>query len=212
MTDFPGAIAKRYDLLSKQSCCLSCGGAFSLARIEPGYVCADLGCGKGHDVLRMATMAGEKGFAFGVDISDGMIETAKKNAAIMRVDNVRFIKSPLEQIDMESNSADVIISNCTINHSLEQGKVWKEIARILKSGGHFVVSDIYALESVPEKFRNDPQAVSECWAGAETKERYFDNIKMAGLAGLEILEESAPYEKGKIKVASFTIKGVKPKI
>jgi arsenite methyltransferase len=210
MTDFPGAIARRYDGLSKQSCCLSCGGAFSLANIEPGFVCVDLGCGKGHDVLRMATMTGEQGFAFGIDISDGMIETAKKNAAIMRAENARFVKSPLEQIDLDNGIADVVISNCTINHSLDQANVWKEIARILKSGGHFVVSDIYALEEVPEEYRNDPIAVSECWAGAETREKYLQNILAAGLTEISIIEESAPYEKGSIHVASFTVKGIKP--
>jgi arsenite methyltransferase len=210
MTDFPGAIARRYDGLSKQSCCLSCGGAFSLANIEPGFVCVDLGCGKGHDVLRMATMTGEQGFAFGIDISDGMIETAKKNAAIMRAENARFVKSPLEQIDLDNGIADVVISNCTINHSLDQANVWKEMARILKSGGHFVVSDIYALEEVPEEYRNDPIAVSECWAGAETREKYLQNILAAGLTEISIIEESAPYEKGSIHVASFTVKGIKP--
>jgi arsenite methyltransferase len=210
MTDFPGTIAKRYDGLSKQSCCLSCGGAFSLANIEPGFVCVDLGCGKGHDVLRMATMTGEKGFAFGIDISDGMIETAQRNAAIMRAENVLFVKSPLEQIDLDNDIADVVISNCTINHSLDQAKVWKEIARILKRGGHFVVSDIYALEQVPEAYRNDPIAVSECWAGAETREKYICNIEAAGLSDISILEESAPYEKGSVHVVSFTVKGLKP--
>jgi arsenite methyltransferase len=209
MSNLPEAITKRYDGLAKQSCCLSCGGAFSLASIEPGFVCVDLGCGKGHDVLRMATMAGEEGFAYGVDISDGMIETATKNAAIMRAENVRFMKSHLENIDLENDLADVVISNCTINHSLDQGKVWKEVARILKSGGHFVVSDIYALEAVPESYRNDPVAVSECWAGAETKEKYIRNIEKAGLSEISILEESSPYEKGSIHVASFTVKGLK---
>lgn len=210
MTDFPGTIARRYDGLSKQSCCLSCGGAFSLANIEPGFVCVDLGCGKGHDVLRMATMTGEQGFAFGIDISDGMIETAKKNAAIMRAENARFVKSPLEQIDLDNGIADVVISNCTINHSLDQANVWKEMARILKSGGQFVVSDIFALEEVPEEYRNDPIAVSECWAGAETREKYLQNILAAGLSEISIIEESAPYEKGSIHVASFTVKGIKP--
>lgn len=210
MRDNPATIAKRYDALSKQSCCLSCGGAFSLASIKPGFVCVDLGCGKGHDVLRMATMAGENGFVYGIDISDGMLETAKKNAAIMRVQNARFIKSQLEEIDLPDNLADVLISNCTINHSLNQAKVWKEIFRILKNGGSFVVSDIYALEPVPEKYRNDPVSVAECWAGAETKENYIRNIEAAGLIDISFLEESAPYAKGEIVVASFTVKGKKP--
>ncbi|MFO7978973.1 MAG: methyltransferase domain-containing protein [Bacteroidales bacterium] len=206
---FSQAITKRYDQLSGQECCLSCGGAFSLATIEEGFVCVDLGAGKGLDVLRMASLAGDKGFAYGVDISDKMMEVALQNAERLKISNVKFIKSPLEQIDLEPGIADVIISNCTLNHSLDQAKVWKEISRILKPGGTFVVSDIYALEDIPGEYRNDPQAVSECWAGAVTREKYIDNILQAGLSGIEMLEESTPYEKGKTRVASFTVKGNK---
>ena len=210
MNHFTQALTERYNKLSKQSCCLSCGGAFALATVKPGFVCIDLGCGKGHDVLRMATMAGAEGLAYGVDISDGMIETAKKNAAIMGADNVRFIKSKLEEIKLDNALADLVISNCTINHSLNQAQVWKEIGRILKPGGSFVVSDIYAIEPVPDFYRHDPVSVSECWAGAETKESYLKNIEAAGFEQITIVEESAPYDKGEIAVASFTIKGIKP--
>ena len=205
---FTAAISKRYDELSGQECCLSCGGAFSFAAIEEGFVCVDLGCGKGLDVLRMATLAGEPGFAYGVDISEGMMQTARANASKLQLTNVDFIKSPLEHIDLADDIADLVISNCTINHSLEQEKVWREIARILKPGGRFVVSDIYALDVVPDHFRNDPDAVSQCWAGAVIKETYMANILAAGFQQLEIIEESAPYEKGTIRVASFTVQGV----
>ena len=209
MTDYSKSIAKRYDSLSKEDCCLSCGGAFSLTDIQPGNTCIDLGCGRGHDVLRMALLAGEEGFAYGVDISDGMMETAKDQAEKMGIEQIGFVKSPLEDIHLDDGIADVIISNCTINHSLNQAKVWKEVARLLKPGGYFVVSDIYAMEEVPESFRHNPEMVAECWAGAETKETYLRHIAEAGLQDIEILEESAPYEKGKIKVASFTVKGRK---
>ncbi len=203
------SIAKRYDSLSQADCCLSCGGALSLAQIGPGDVCVDLGCGKGHDVLRMATLAGSKGFAYGVDISTGMMDTARQNAKKLNLENVDFIYSELEDIRLEDNLADVVISNCTINHSLEQAKVWKEVGRILKKGGYFVVSDIYAIKPVPEQYRNNPDMVAECWAGAVVKEKYVKNLIEAGFEQLEILEESEPYKKGKIEVASFTIKGIK---
>ncbi len=209
MDKYANSIAKRYDTLSTQDCCLSCGGALSFAEVKPGDVCIDLGCGKGRDVLRMATLAGEEGHAYGVDISDGMMDTAGKQAEIIGLKNIGFVKSPLEEISLEDGIANVIISNCTINHSLQQDKVWQEIARLLKKGGHFVVSDIYAVETVPDKFRNDPEMVAECWAGAVTREVYFENVIKAGLHSIEIMEESQPYEKGKIKVASFTIKGMK---
>lgn len=207
--NFTQAISKRYDVLSDQECCLSCGGAINYADIKPGFRCADLGSGKGYDVLKMATMAGEEGFAWGVDVSESMMETARENARKLNLKNTAFVKSELESINLPDNSLDVVLSNCTINHSLDQDKVWKEIFRILKPGGTFVVSDIYASEEVPDKYRNDPEAVAECWAGAETKEKYYANLQNAGFGKVEILEESVPYEKGKIKVSSFTIKGQK---
>ena len=208
--NFTQAISKRYDELSGQECCLSCGGAINYAEIKPGFRCADLGSGKGYDVLKMATMAGEEGFAWGVDVSESMMETARENAGKLNLKNTAFVKSELESIDLQDNSLDLVLSNCTINHSLDQGKVWKEIFRILKPGGTFVVSDIYALEEVPDLYRNDPEAVAECWAGSVTKENYYLNLKNAGFGKIEIIEESAPYEKGKIKVCSFTIMGQKP--
>ncbi|MDX9941355.1 MAG: methyltransferase domain-containing protein [Bacteroidales bacterium] len=205
-----GAIAMGFDGLSKKNCRLSCGGAFSLATIIPGDTCIDLGCGKGHDVMRMARVTGEKGHAFGIDLSRGMIETAKMNAEVMRAHNASFIQSTLEEITLEDDMADVVISNCTINHSLHQGQVWNEIFRILKPGGTFVVSDIYATEEVPEQYKTDPSAVAGCWAGAETKENYLAHIAKAGFVNISILEESAPYTKGCIRAASFTLQGKKP--
>jgi len=206
---FTKAISLRYDELSGQPCCLSCGGAINYVDIKPGFRCADLGSGKGFDVLKMATMATSSGFAFGIDVSEAMMETARENARKLNQTNTAFIKSELENIQMDDNSLDLVLSNCTINHSLDQASVWKEIYRILKPGGYFVVSDIYSLDPVPDHYRNDPEAVAECWAGSETKERYLENIRNAGFPGVEFIEESTPYEKGKIKVCSFTIKGFK---
>lgn len=207
--EFTQAISKRYDELSGQQCCLSCGGAINYADIKAGDFCADLGSGKGYDVLKMATMATETGFAYGIDVSDAMMETAKENARKLNLNNTAFVKSELENIQLEDETLDLVLSNCTINHSLDQSKVWKEIFRILKPGGTFVVSDIYALSQVPDHFRNDPEAVAECWAGSVTKEEYFQNIKEAGFLSADIIEESAPYNKGEVKVCSFTIKGTK---
>ncbi len=210
MKNFPQTLVKRYDKLASEDCCLSCGKAFSFSRVQAGEVCVDLGSGQGHDVLRMAIVAGETGRAYGIDLSQGMIETARNNLAKLQLKNVAFISSPLEAIQLDNDLADVVISNCTINHSLEQARVWKEVFRILKPGGRFVVSDIYSLEQVPSEYANDPVAVSECWAGAVIKEKYLQNIIDAGFTNLEILEESLPYDKGKIRLASFTINGKKP--
>ncbi len=206
---FTKAISLRYDELSGQECCLSCGGAINFADIKPGFRCADLGSGKGFDVLKMATLAGSDGFAWGIDVSEAMMETARENARKLNLYNTAFVKSELENIDLPDESLDLVLSNCTINHSLDQSKVWKEIFRILKPGGTFVVSDIFSLAEVPEEFRNSPDSVAECWAGAVTKDQYFKNINDSGFRKIELIEESKPYIKGKVNVCSFTVKGVK---
>jgi ubiquinone/menaquinone biosynthesis C-methylase UbiE len=166
-----------------------------------------LGSGRGTDVLRLADEVGETGFVYGVDVSDGMLKKAEKNAEKLGVTNVKFIKSELEDIKIETGTVNLVISNCTINHASDKLKTWSEIKRILKKGGRFVVSDIYSIGEVPEEYRTDPQAVAECWAGATTKQEYLDTLTKVGFKDIEILEESAPYPKGKIQVASFTIAG-----
>jgi arsenite methyltransferase len=205
------SINLRYTELAEQSCCLSCGGAINFAEPQPGECCVDLGSGRGTDVLRMAETIGEKGFVFGIDVSDGMLEAAKKNAKKLGVTNVSFIQSDLERIAVPTGVADLVISNCTINHAADKHKVWNEIYRILKGGGRFVVSDIYATEPVPDTYKNDPVAVSECWAGAVTRQEYLETLAEVGFKEISILEESKPYPKGSIHVASLTIFGKKEK-
>jgi arsenite methyltransferase len=202
-------INERYSKLAEDTCCLSCGGAINYSDPKPGEVCVDLGCGRGNDVIRMAQRVGDQGLVYGLDISDGMIEKANKNAAKLEVTNVKFIKSELESIKLPSAIADLVISNCTINHASDKVSVWNEIYRILKKGGRFVISDIYSLEDVPEEYRNDPIAVSECWAGSIKKDEYMRIIADAGFSEVDILEESKPYMKGKIEISSFTIIGKK---
>jgi ubiquinone/menaquinone biosynthesis C-methylase UbiE len=198
----------RYSVLAEDdACCLSCGGAINHSKALPGEVCVDLGSGRGTDVLRLADEVGETGFVYGVDVSDGMLKKAEKNAEKLGVTNVKFIKSELEDIKIETGTVNLVISNCTINHASDKLKTWSEIKRILKKGGRFVVSDIYSIGEVPEEYRTDPQAVAECWAGATTKQEYLDTLTKVGFKDIEILEESAPYPKGKIQVASFTIAG-----
>jgi ubiquinone/menaquinone biosynthesis C-methylase UbiE len=202
-------INKRYSELSDNSCCLSCGGAVNYAAVKPGEVCIDLGSGRGTDVIRMAEDAGAEGFVYGIDISDGMLEKAIKNVKKFNIKNVKFLKNELEKIELPDETADLIISNCTINHSQNKRAVWSEIYRLLKPNGRFVISDIYSTKPVPEEYRNDPVAVAECWAGAVTKEEYFEQMGFAGFGFVDVLEESKPYSKGKIEVVSFTIAGIK---
>jgi arsenite methyltransferase len=201
----------RYSALAEQSCCLSCGGALNHAKPQPGEYCVDLGSGRGTDVLRMAEEVGVNGFVTGVDISEGMLETARKNASKLGISNVDFLQSDLETLPLCNEFADLVISNCTINHASDKNKVWNEVYRILKTGGRFVISDIYSLSPIPEEYRNDPVAASECWAGAVTRTAYLKSLVDAGFTGIQILEESKPYAKGKAEVASITILGRKEK-
>lgn len=204
-----GAINIRYSKLAEKSCCLSCGGALNHAAAAEGEVCADLGSGRGLDVMKMASSVGSKGKAYGIDISEGMLKKARLNAGKFDVNNVEFIKSELEVLPFKDNELDLIISNCTINHASDKKSVWKEIFRSLKKGGRFVISDIYSLEEVPEEYRNDPDAIAECWAGSVTRNVYLEQLEQAGFGDLDILEESDPYDKEKIKCVSWTIRAYK---
>jgi arsenite methyltransferase len=204
-------IDKRYTQLAESTCCLSCGGAMNYSNASGGEICVDLGSGRGTDAIRLAEAVGKDGFVYGIDISEGMIRKAVSTARQLGINNVEFLHSPLEKISIADNTINLVISNCTINHSSDKQSVWDEIYRMLKPGGRFVVSDIYSSEAVPEEFKNDPVAISECWAGAVTRDEYLAHLLKSGFTSLEIREESAPYEKGKIIVSSWTISGYKPK-
>ena len=203
------AINERYTSLSETSCCLSCGGAINHAKPQPGETCVDLGSGRGNDVIRLAEEVGENGFVFGIDISEGMIAKANATLEKFEVQNARILKAELESLPLRDNSIHLVISNCTINHASDKPAVWGEVYRILKSGGRFVVSDIYAVQPIAEKYRNDPAAVAECWAGSVTRAEYLTMLEKAGFNDIKIFEESEPYAKGQAEVASFTISGRK---
>ena len=203
------AINERYTQLSETSCCLSCGGAINHAKPQTGEVCVDLGSGRGNDVIRLSEEVGETGYVYGIDISEGMVAKAKANLEKFDVENAKILQAELEKLPLEDNSVNLVISNCTINHAADKQAVWNEIFRILKPDGRFVVSDIYATSPIADEYRNDPTAVAECWAGSVTKDEYLTALERAGFKNLIIYEESAPYEKGKAEVASWTISGRK---
>jgi len=205
------AINSRYSSLSETSCCLSCGGAINHARPKSGETCVDLGSGRGNDVIRLAEEVGETGFVFGIDISEGMIAKAVANLEKFEVNNAKILKAELENLPLRNGSVNLVISNCTINHAADKQAVWSEIYRILKEGGRFVVSDIYATQPIADEFRNDPAAVAECWAGSVTRAEYLTMLEDAGFVDIKIFEESEPYAKGQAEVASFTISGYKKK-
>jgi arsenite methyltransferase len=203
------AINVRYGDLAEKSCCLSCGGAVNHAEPQAGERCLDLGSGRGNDVIRMAEAVGTEGKVWGIDISDGMLKKARRNAEKLDVTNVEFIKSELENLPLKCGSIDLVISNCVINHASDKQAVWNEVYRVLDQNGRFVVSDIYSTAPVPEQYRTDPEAIAECWAGSVERGVYLEQLAQAGFKDITILEESEPYEKGEIEVVSWTILGRK---
>ncbi len=139
-----------------------------------------------------------------------MLDKARKTAEKTGISTATFLRAACEEAPLPDSSVDWVTSNCVLNHASDKSEVWREIARILRPGGRFVVSDIYAVEPVPEIYRTDPAAIAECWAGASLKADYLTTILAAGLVDIQILEEITPYEKGKAIVAGFTIAGAMP--
>ncbi len=199
-------IQDRYSGLS--SCCssLSCGSALELAAPVDGETFLDLGSGRGKDVLSAAARVGSRGRAIGVDVTDAMLETARRSVPPF-LDNVSFHKADLAALGLPDATADVVISNCTINHAPDKAAVYREIHRVLKPGGRFVVSDVIAEQELPAHVKNDAAAWAACYGGAITEDEYLAAVRSAGFADPEILARTDPYEKGGVLVRSLTLRG-----
>lgn len=202
-------LLQRYGALASQDANLSCGTAATTADAQPGQVCVDLGCGRGRDALHLAGRVGPTGRVYGLDASPKMIAAARERAAEQGVTHVTFLECPLEALALPDASADWVVSNCALNHASDKARVWREIHRVLKPGGRFVVSDIYAVEPIAGAYRNDPAAVAECWAGAETKPEYLAHVAGAGFDDVAVQSERAPYRKAQALLSSFTLSGRK---
>jgi ubiquinone/menaquinone biosynthesis C-methylase UbiE len=204
------SVEKRYSGLAGETSSLSCGCSSDYHEVREGFFCADLGCGRGGDVIKLARRAGDSGYVYGIDVSEGMVKKAREAIEESGIRNAEILRSSLEDISLKAEILDIIISNCTINHSDNKERVWKEIFRLLKKGGEFIVNDIYSLEKIPERYSSDPEAVANCWAGAVTRDEYQRSVESAGFINMTISGESSPYRRGEAELVSFTIKGSKP--
>ncbi|MCP4248138.1 MAG: arsenite methyltransferase [bacterium] len=164
-----------------------CGNPLAFGEIAPGDVVLDLGSGAGIDVLLAAKKVGPTGRAIGVDMTDDMIAKANENIAAAGLDNVEIRKGIIEELPVESDSVDWVISNCVINLSPDKPKVFAEIARVLKPGGRMLVSDI-VIEHLPDWLRGDERLYSSCIAGAISEAAYIDGLTQAGLSDVEVRE------------------------
>jgi arsenite methyltransferase len=171
---------------------LGCGNPTALAELRPGEVVLDLGSGGGIDVLLSARRVGPTGFAYGLDMTDAMLELARRNAAEVGAENVAFLKGEIAAIPLPDASVDVIVSNCVINLAPDKVPVFQEAFRVLKPGGRFAVSDIVIHGGLPSELmdtaqmRQDLSSWAGCIAGALTDAEYRAGLAAAGFSAIDL--------------------------
>ena len=173
---------------------LGCGNPTAVADLRHGDTVLDLGSGSGTDVLLSARRVGPAGTAYGLDMTDEMLDLARRNAADAGVANAEFLKGYIEDVPLPDGSVDVVISNCVINLSGDKRKVLREAARVLRPGGRFAVSDVIADPDMDAATRRDMAAWTGCIAGALTRDEFEAALRDAGLADIEILETHRVHE------------------
>ena len=165
---------------------LGCGNPTAVADLRPGETVLDLGSGGGIDVLLAARRVAPGGIAYGLDMTDEMLQLARRNAAGAGVENAVFLKGEIETIPLPDASVDVVISNCVINLSTEKPRVFSEIARVLRPGGRLGVSDVVADDDLSPADRAERGDFAGCIAGALSFGEYAAGLAEAGLAGIRV--------------------------
>lgn len=186
---------------------LGCGNPLNIARLQPGEKVLDLGSGAGFDCFLAARLVGSKGKVIGVDMTAEMVEKAWLNSKRGDFDNVEFRHGKIENLPIDDNSVDVIISNCVINLSPQKKKVFQEALRVLKPGGRLAIADIVAFKKLPQEIRENPEMLCNCIGGAETVNTVEKILNDLGFTQCEI---GLCNYNWKNYVASATIEAVKP--
>lgn len=169
---------------------LGCGNPIALASIKEGETVLDLGSGAGFDSFLAANRVGPTGKVIGVDMTPEMINRARENADKGSYSNVQFVPGELEDLPVDDNSMDAVISNCVINLVPDKKKVFKEVFRVLKPGGRLMVSDLVLRQKLPLSIENSIEGYVGCISGAVMKDVYLDAIGSAGFGDVEVIEES----------------------
>jgi len=179
---------------------LGCGNPTAVADLRPGERVLDLGSGGGIDVLLSARRVGENGFAYGVDMTDEMLDLARANAAKAGAANVEFLQGTIEDVPLPDASVDVVISNCVINLSVDKPQVISEMHRVLTPGGRIGISDVVAEDHLSPAERAERGSYVGCIAGALSRSEYLDGLAAAGFvdAEVEFTHEAAPGMHGAI--------------
>jgi arsenite methyltransferase len=207
---------------------LGCGLPTEFAHIREGDTVIDLGSGAGNDVFVARRVVGEKGKLIGIDFTEAMIARARENAEKLHYNNVEFRFGDIEDMPVTANKADVIISNCVLNLAPNKHKVFSEIYRVLKPGGHFCISDIVLEGEIPAKWKEVAELYAGCISGAVQKQSYLDIITESGFGNIalkkdktiaipdEVLstylteEEISEYKSANVRIASITVSADKP--
>jgi len=169
---------------------LGCGNPVALTALKEGDTVLDLGSGGGIDVFLAAKRVGHTGRVIGVDMTEEMIRKAQSTATKYGYTNVEFKLGEIENLPVEDNSVDVIISNCVINLSVDKEKVFREAYRVLKPGGKIMISDLVTEGELPEEMKKSFDAWAGCIAGALEKTEYLNVIRKAGFQDVKVVSES----------------------
>jgi arsenite methyltransferase len=165
---------------------LGCGNPTAVAALQPGERVLDLGSGGGIDVLLSARRVGERGFVYGVDMTDEMLELARGNAAKAGAGNVEFLKGTIEDVPLPDDSVDVVISNCVINLSVDKPRTLAEMFRVLVPGGRIGISDVVAEDHLTPTDRAERGSFVGCIAGALSRTEYLQGLADVGFVDAEV--------------------------
>lgn len=170
---------------------LGCGLPTEFAQMAPGQTVVDLGSGAGNDCFIARKIVGEKGKVIGVDFTPEMIEKARANAEKLGLNNVEFRQGDIEKMPITANTADVIVSNCVLNLVPNKAAVIKEVYRVLKPGGHFSISDIVLVGTLPSELQQAAEMYAGCVSGAIQKDEYLKHIENTGFKNIKLQKEKA---------------------
>jgi len=172
---------------------LSCGTPVAFSELRPGDTALDLGCGAGKDVFLAARAVGARGRVIGVDMTPAMLQLARHNAVMFTrsqgYNNIELREGKIEALPVESDSVDVVISNCVVNLSPDKAQVFREAFRVLKPGGKLVLSDIVLNKPLPPEALADATLYAGCISGALLREEYLGAIRAAGFTSIDVLSD-----------------------
>lgn len=206
---------------------LGCGLPTEFADLKKGDIVVDLGAGAGNDVFVARSIIGDTGKVIGIDMTEEMIELANENKKKLGFTNVDFRLGEIEDLPIDKDSTNVVISNCVLNLVPDKEKAFSEIHRILKKGGHFCVSDIVLVGNLPEGLKKSAEMYAGCVAGALQQDEYIGIIKKTGFKNVEIKqtktitipddilikylseEQLIDYKNSKVGIFSITVVGDK---